>query len=120
MARRSNDGPKQARIAFHLSFWPFVFFASFLAVLYSIIFVSALGVGQVLEPIGIFILQAIRSPASLAPLLPSLFGLIMGYWFMTRREDRETTKIASRAVIFGFASLAVYAFLLWDTSGIGR
>ncbi len=117
---------KQVRIAFHLSLWPFVLFASFLGVLYIIIIVGAVlpyapSAGRtVLESIFILILQAIRSPASLAPLLPSLFGLIMGYTIMQRGVDRETTKTAARAVIFGFASLAVYAYLLLAASGIGR
>ncbi len=121
MAPVAKGGPRQARIAFHLSLWPFVLFASFLAVLYSVIFASAvLGVGRVVEPIGIFVLQAIPNPAVVAPLLASLFGIIMGYGIMRWRVDRETTKTAARAVIFGFASLAVYAYLLLAASGIGR
>jgi hypothetical protein len=121
----SKDRLRLARIAFLLSLGPFVLFVSFLGVLYLLIIAGAIspassGGGTVLESIFIFILQAIRSPASLAPLLPSLFGLIMGYRIMRRGVDRETTKTAARAVIFGFASLAVYAYLLFFTSGIGR
>ena len=118
---------KQARIAFHLSLWSFAIFAAFLIVFYSIVFVCHLlngciraGIGHIVEPIGIFILQAIPSPALIAPFLASLFGIIMGYGIMQRGVDPKTTKMAARAVVFGFASLAVYAYLLLIRSGIGR
>ncbi len=116
-----NDGPRQARIAFHLSLWPSILFASFLVVFYSIVFASALsGVGRVVEPIAIFVLQAIPNPFAVFPLLASLLGIIMGSGSMRWRVDPETTKIAARAVILGSASLAAYAYLLLIRSGIGR
>ncbi len=115
---------KQAKVASLLSLWPFVLFASFLGYIYLLATVAAVSgassAGTVFEAFLFFILQGVTHPAVAAPLVSSSLGVIMGYWFMTRREDRETTKTATRAVIFGFASLAVYAYLLLAASGIGR
>ncbi len=113
------------RIAFHLSLWPFVLFLSLLVVLYILILVAAVlpgssGGGSALESIAIFVLQAIKSPAMAAPAISVLIGVIMGFAIRGSKVDRKATKIATRAVIFGFASLAVYAYLLLAASGIGR
>ena len=67
----------------------------------------------------IFILQAVKSPAMAAPLLSSLIGVLMSIRIASGM-DRNAMKNASRAAIFGFASVAVYAFLLFSTAGIGR
>ncbi len=114
----------QSRIAFLLSLWPFVLFVSFLGGLYLIIIVAAVSPassvgGTVLESFAIFILQAAKSPATAAPLLSSVIGVLMSIR-ISGGVDGEAMKNASRAAIFGFASVAVYAFLLFSTAGIGR
>ncbi len=119
-------GPgKQAKVAFLLSLWPFVLFVSFLGVLYIVIIVGAVSPassagGTVLESIAIFVLQAVKSPAIAAPVISILIGFIMAIGILDSGVDRKAMKTATRAAIFGFASLAVYAFLLFATSGIGR
>ncbi len=115
----------RSRIAFLLSLWPFVLFVSLLGGLYLIIIVAAVSPassvgGTVLESIAIFILQAAKSPATAAPLLSSVIGVLMSIRISGGGVDGEAMKNASRAAIFGFASLGVYAFLLFSTAGIGR
>ena len=115
----------QSRIAFHLSLWPFVLFVSFLGVLYILIIVAAVlpgssGGGSALESIAIFVLQAIKSPAMAAPAISILIGFIMAIGIRDSGVDRKARKTATGAAIFAFAGLAVYAYLLLATSGIGR
>ncbi|MFQ5911075.1 MAG: hypothetical protein ACE5IJ_10210 [Thermoplasmata archaeon] len=118
-------GPrKQAKVAFHLSLWPFVLFVSLIGVLYILIIVAVVSPASsagktVLESIVIFIILAVKSPAMAAPRLSSLIGVLLSIR-ITGGVDRRAMKNASRAAIFGFASIAVYAFLLFSTAGIGR
>ncbi len=114
----------RSRIAFHLSLWPFVLFVSLLGGLYLLIIVAAVSPassvgGTVLESIAIFILQAAKSPATAAPLLSSVIAVLMSIRISGGVDD-EAMKNASRAAIFGFASVAAYAILLFSTAGIGR
>lgn len=53
-----------------------------------------------------------------APLLSSLIGVLMSIRIISG-VDRKAMKNASRAAIFGFASIAVYAYMLFTTSGFG-
>ncbi len=114
----------QARIAFHLSLWPFVLFVSFLGVLYILIIAGAVSPessgGTVRESIGIFVLQAVNSPTMAAPVISIIIGFIMGFGIGGSGVDRKTMKTATRAAILAFPSLLVYAFLLFATAGIGR
>ncbi len=120
----SKDRLRLARIAFHLSLWPFVLFVSFLGVLYILIIAGAVSPGSsggtVRESIGIFILQAVKSPAMAAPVLSIIIGFIMAVGIGGSGVDRKTMNAATWAAIFAFPSLAVYAFLLFATAGIGR
>ncbi len=113
----------QSRIAFHLSLWPFVLFVSFLGVLYIILIGAAVSPapsgGTFREAIVIFIILAVRSPAMAAPILSSLIGVIMGFAIKGSGVDRRPMKTATRAAIFGLAGLAVYAYLLFGTTGFG-
>ncbi len=116
---------KQAKVAFLLSLWPFVLFVSVLGVLYILIIVAAVfpassGGGTVLESIFIFVLQAVKSPAMAAPVISILIGFIMAIGIRDSGVDRKAMKTGTRAAIFAFAGLAVYAYLLLATSGIGR
>ncbi len=118
-------GPgKQAKVAFLLSIWPFVLFVSFLGVLYILIIAGAVSPessgGTVRESIGIFVLQAVKNPAMAAPVISILIGFIMALGILDSGVDRKAMKTATRAAIFAFAGLAVYAFLLLSTAGIGR
>ena len=113
----------QAKVALLLSLWPFVLFASFLGYIYLLATVAAVSgassAGTVFEAFLFFILQAAKSPATAAPLLSSVIGVLMSIR-ISGGVDGEAMKNASRAAIFGLASVAVYAFLLFFTSGIGR
>ena len=119
-------GPrKQAKVVSLHFLWPFVLFVSFLGVLYILIIVAAVSPassagGTVLECLRIFVLQAVRGPAMAAPVISIMIGFIMAIGILDSGVDRKAMKTASRAVIFGFASLAVYAYLLLIRSGIGR
>ncbi len=119
-----KDRLRVARIAFHLSLWPFVLFASFLGVLYILIIAGAVSPassgGTVRESIGIFVLQAVKSPAMAAPVLSIIIGFIMAIGILDSRVDRKTMNTATWAAIFAFPGLLVYAFLLFFTAGIGR
>lgn len=115
---------KQAKIAFLLSLWPFLLFLSFLGLLYIIIIASAVSPassgGTVREAIGIFVLQAVISPAMAAPLVSIMIGFIMGIVIGGSGVDRRTMRRATMAAILAFPSLLVYAYLLFAVSGIGR
>ena len=115
----------KSRIALLLSLWPFVLFVSFLGILYILIILAAVspassGGGSVLESIFIFVLQSVKSPAMAAPVLSILIGFIMAIGIRDSGVDRKAMKTATRAAIFAFAGLAVYAYLLFATTGIGR
>ncbi|MEE9174158.1 MAG: hypothetical protein V3U30_04195 [Thermoplasmata archaeon] len=123
--RSGQDRLRLARIAFHLSLWPFVLFVSFLVVLYILLIVGAVSPassagGTVLESIFIFVLQAVKSPAMAAPVLLIIIGFIMAIGIGGSGVDRKTMNTATWAAILAFPSLAVYAFLLFATAGIGR
>ena len=120
-----KDRLRLARIAFHLSLWPLVLFGSFLGVLYILLIAGAVAPessgGTVRQVVGIFILQAIKSrPAMAAPVLSIIIGFIMAIGIRESGVDRKTMNTATWAAIFAFPSLAVYAFLLFFTAGIGR
>ncbi len=116
---------KQAKVALLLSLWPLVLFVSLLVALYILLIAAVLSPassagGTVLESIAIFVLQAIRSPAMAAPVVSVLIGFIMAIWIRGSGVDRKVMKTATRAAIFAFASLALYAYLVLSTSGFGR
>ena len=68
------------------------------------------GVGTVLLSVFIFILQAVKSPAMAAPVLSIIIGFIMAIGILDSGGGRKATKTATRATIFAFPSLAMYAF----------
>ncbi len=124
MVPGGKDRLRLARIAFLLSLWPTVLFVSFLGVLYILIIAGAVSPesagGTVRQSIAIFILQAVKSPAMAAPVLSIIIGFIMAIGILDSGVDRKTMNTATRAAVFTFPSLAVYAFLLFATAGIGR
>ncbi len=134
MARRSNDSPKQARIAFILSLWPFAFFAFSIGITWLLFFSMAASAESFSEALwtlfGNFVFHmamgqmAGASPllSSLAPtaLLSGLVGTVLGFALRGSREDEGTVRIATRAGIYGISSLAMYAFLFWSWFGFGR
>ncbi len=113
---------QQAKVAFLLSLWPFVLFVSFLGLLYIILIGAAVSPapsgGTFREAIVIFIILAVRSPVMAAPVISALIGVFMSIR-INSGVDRKAKKNPSRAAIFGFASIAVYAYLLFGTTGFG-
>ena len=109
---------------FTFPYGPFVLLVSFLGVLYILIIAGAVSPassgGTVRESIGIFVLQAVKSPAMAAPVLSIIIGFIMAIGIGGSGVDRKTMNTATWAAIFAFPGLLVYAFLLFFTAGIGR
>lgn len=119
-----NDGPRQARIAFHPSFWPLLVFLSFFAVGFLLLIAIMLGPGSFKEAAGTvlvyLVFQVIKNPLTAFLLLPSVFGIVLGIAIKAWRLDEQTNRIAARAAFLGFLGIAVYALLVWFWSGFGR
>ncbi len=127
-------GAGQARIAYILSLWPFAFFAFAIGITWLLFFSIAAGAEAFSEALwtlfGNFVFHVVMgqmagaSPllSSLAPiaLLSGLGGTVLGFALRGSREDEDSVRVATRAGIFGLASLAMYAFLFWSWFGFGR
>ncbi len=53
-----------------------------------------------MESIGIFVLQAVKSPAMAAPVISIIIGFIMAMGTLDSGVDRKAMKTATRAAIF--------------------
>ncbi len=116
-------GPgNQAKVAFLLSLWPFVLYASFLGAFYIILIGAIVSPapsgGTLREAVVIFIILAVRSPVLAAPVISALIGVFMSIRIPSG-VDRKVKAKASWAAVFGFASVVVYAYLLFSTTGFG-
>ena len=113
---------EQAKVAFLLSLWPFVLFASFLGAFYIILIgayvAPAPSGGTLQEAVVIFIILTVRSPVLAVPVISALIGVFMSIRIPSG-VDRKVKVTASWAAVFGFASLALYAYLLFSTTGFG-
>lgn len=114
----------QAKIAYFLSLWPLALFIFSLAVTAVIAFTIVVNAEAfrlaVLTPFGLFVFWTINSPVAVIALASGLFGTVMGLGTRKWRLDERTTKIATRAMLFGLSSFAMYAFLFWLWFGFGR
>lgn len=125
---------RQARIAYIVSLWPFVLFTFSLGITLLIMLTIVVDAESfrvtVLTPFGIFVFLTIMGPMTTAPpllsslapaaLISALVGTTVGLVIRASTEDKEMTRIATRAALFGLASFGMFAFLFWWWSGFGR